>query len=117
MAIRITSMPAGQAPEEIRRAWIGLILPTVGESSPTTSQIGVLGGPSAPENRGGYEVLVQDAVEALEKAGRIEASNWWEDMLPFNYRLVFGKMFCELVPEPAQDLTYAEGGLGIGFSS
>jgi hypothetical protein len=26
-SIRITKVPAGEAPEEIRRAWVGLVLP------------------------------------------------------------------------------------------
>ncbi|MEN9405381.1 MAG: hypothetical protein RLY47_340 [Candidatus Parcubacteria bacterium] len=109
MAIKIISVPAGQAPEEIRRAWVGVVLPTVGESGPTTPQFGVFGGEPAPENQNGYGVLLRDAVEALRAVGKTEAAEWWSDELPPTSILIFGKMFCELVP--THDSTYAEGGL------
>lgn len=47
MKIRITDIPGGEAPLEIRRAWVGLVLPLApGEDGPRTPRTaGVLSGP------------------------------------------------------------------------
>jgi hypothetical protein len=47
MRIRITDIPPGEAPEDVRRAWVGLVLPLArGETGPRTLHTGgVLTGP------------------------------------------------------------------------
>lgn len=95
--IKIIGVPTGEAPQDIREAWVGLVLPTLGASEPSGMEAGVLGGEASPENLGGYHVLAGDAVEALRHAGKGEAANWWDDLLFEDEALIFGKQFCELV--------------------
>ncbi len=94
-SIRIVSTPPGQAPEEIRRQWIGveILLP---EPESGGIQMGVLGGKA--ENTGGYQVETITAIEALRKKSP-EAVEWWEANVPLAEipRLVFSKEVCELV--------------------
>ena len=73
-------------------------------SSPSEEEfplIGVQGGKPAPENQGGYTVGVEQALDALRTAGKTEAAVWWEEnsLLPMLGALVFGKLFCEVIPD------------------
>lgn len=100
--IRITEIPAGEAPENIRKQWVGLILPVdVFLDFKTGIQEGVLGGPPKLENLNGFPVKIEDAINALEEAKKQEAVLWWKNNISFFGRgashLVFGKNVCELL--------------------
>lgn len=93
-AIRIVSRPAGEAPEWVRDAWIGLVLATCGAARPVDARtVGVLTGPrslwkalwlfiSRRSARGrGYLVRVLPAIEQLDAANP-PAAAWWREAAP-----------------------------------
>ena len=60
MKIRIISTPPGEAPEHIRQAWVGLVLPV----------------PGMMRRKGGYLVAADKAIEILSRQAP-EAAKWW----------------------------------------
>ena len=95
MKIRITRTPPGEAPEHIRRAWIGLELPVAKGSSGQQRKLGV-GVHSGPRTwlgvlfailRGrakretGYVVEAKVALDLLA-AHAPEAADWWRTHAP-----------------------------------
>jgi hypothetical protein len=93
--IRIIATPPGEAPEEVRREWIGLDLPLVaGETGPRTVPVGgVLTGARTPlailvklltgqrRYQHGYVIDAPQALVLLaEKAPR--AARWWRECAP-----------------------------------
>src|SRR4051812_44441611 len=92
MHVRITDVPPGEAPEHIRRAWVGLVLPLApGETGPRSARTaGVLTGP-----RGFFMTLAHLLLGRLRRArgyvveGRVavwllgekdpEAAAWWRE--------------------------------------
>ena len=93
--VKIISTPPGQAPEWVRQKWVGLDLPT---SLPIANgiEMGVLGG--KVENRGGYHVNTEVAIEILEKKSP-EAALWWTNNVPVHLmaQLVFKAECCQLI--------------------
>lgn len=99
--IRIVTLPPGEAPESIRRAWVGMELPlAVGEGA--ARQLQTVG---AVSNRGaevstGYLVDGPKALAALE-FGAPEAAAWWRQNAPHvaaaGYRFCFPEEVCEKV--------------------
>jgi hypothetical protein len=97
--IRITALPPGEAPEAVRRAWVGLELPViVGQTQAAKGiTLGVLSRRSvdAPP---GYAVEGRRALAALESASP-EAAAWWRenapDVLAPGYQLIFPAEVCE----------------------
>jgi hypothetical protein len=61
--IKIIKTPPGDAPEAVRKEWVGVIIPLADSDSRPRYTMGIAGG--EPQNQDGYEVLVTDAVEAL----------------------------------------------------
>lgn len=93
-SIKIVAVPPGQAPEQVRREWVGLVIP-LPEQSSGGLQAGVLGG--RPQNVGGYQVSTREALRLLnEKAP--EAAQWFLDRVSLNSQLVFAKDVCEYQP-------------------
>jgi hypothetical protein len=99
--LRILRLPPGEAPEEIRRAWVGMELPLRrGETEPRTLQsVGVVS-QQGPEVTTGYTVDGRRAVAAL--ASQVpEAAAWWRENAPHvvvsGYRLFFPLEVCERV--------------------
>jgi hypothetical protein len=93
-SIRILAKPPGEAPEYIRKAWVGVVIPLSEEPS-LGHQTGVLGGKAT--NIDGYIVNTTDAIEALRKTSPI-AAEWWDQNLSQNMvHLVFAKSVCQLV--------------------
>lgn len=92
--IKIVSAPPGFAPEEIRKEWIDIELPT------EDAMDDGCGARSGHSNDGGYRVRPQDAIDALKLAGKTEAVNFWT---PFaNQRFfIFKKECCEEISIPA----------------
>lgn len=97
-SVKIISTPTGEAPEEVRKAWVGLHLSIEGLHK--GSSRGVLGGAPAPENQNGYLVSYATAREALVLAGRQNAADWWDmtEIAQTDGSLVFGQQFCEYFP-------------------
>jgi hypothetical protein len=95
--IRITDTPQGDAPEEIRRAWIGLELPLAdGQTAARTLEVtGVLSDDSRTAT--GYAVTGHTAVKLLESHAPA-AADWWRENAPHvlvnNYQLVFHTDVC-----------------------
>jgi hypothetical protein len=97
--IRIVKAPPGEAPQEIREAWIGLVLPTNEQTMQIGDrQVGALGG--KPQNLGGYKVDGATAITILGEANP-EAAQWWHSNAPIALQntLVFAKEVCEEVPD------------------
>lgn len=90
--IKIISTPPGFAPEEIRKQWVGIEIPIMGIENPKTAGNIRTG----TENLGGYEVSPKEAVDALKKAGKDEAVEFWT---PYTSapKFVFKKEVCELI--------------------
>jgi hypothetical protein len=95
MNIRIVRRPDGEAPEDIRDAWIGLLLPVVPSHSRLVERrsFGVLSGPrsrlafrfKAMFGRGtskqGYMVYTLLAIDILEDVNPLAAA-WWKTNVP-----------------------------------
>jgi hypothetical protein len=111
--VRIVACPAGEAPDEVRQAWVGLELPVLaglfgGRRLVLTA--GVLSGPRTwPQRLGalvarrfdirfGYAVNALDAVNILGKKSPMAAS-WWRarcsHLLDGKHALVFTTDVCE----------------------
>jgi hypothetical protein len=117
MEIRIVAVPPGEAPEAIRRAWVGLILPLApGEiGARAIPGFGVLTGPRSLLGKlwrlltnqyildMQYAVLVDDAIEVLEEASPTAAA-WWRENTPHLIRkggfFGFAAEVCEEIAEP-----------------
>src|SRR3569832_1540292 len=97
--IRIVSLPPGEAPEEIRKARIGLLLPLapgdLGVRMPRASA-GVLSGPRSLlglllmtfrklDVVDGYAVMTLDAIAILE-GQHPDAAQWWRENVPHLFK-------------------------------
>src|SRR2546427_1985810 len=113
--VRIISVPPGEAPADIRRAWVGLTLPIVGRGPMTGFGTGVLTGPKSilellwrlvsfrMQVHEGYAVDVATGIDMLAKA-RPDAAAWWRHAAPHLFRrghhFVFARDCCQPVEEP-----------------
>jgi hypothetical protein len=94
----IKSTPPGEAPEHIRRAWVGLTLPLApAEIKPRTLEtVGVISNRD-PEMTMGYAVDGRKAVQFLA-SHEPEAAAWWRNNAPHvlagGYRLFFPREVC-----------------------
>jgi hypothetical protein len=91
--VKIVRAPAGEAPDWVREAWVGLVLPLKEAGLQTVPSIGVLSGPrSALQSlwamlagrrltTTGYLTPAPRAIEVLERA-RPEAAAWWRENAP-----------------------------------
>lgn len=75
--IEIIATPAGEAPDWVREAWVGCILPIRGPARVLTSS-GVISG--NPERVPGYCVPLEEALRSLERRGQKDAANWWRNL-------------------------------------
>jgi hypothetical protein len=112
MHIRIVSTPPGEAPEEVRAAWIGLVVPAAVPGVRPFSTSGVLSGPKSRlgrlfsslfgrfEVQNGYLVEACQAVELLSRHAP-EAAKWWREATPHlitpGKYLVFSAESCQEV--------------------
>jgi hypothetical protein len=97
----ILQTPPGDAPEEVRRAWIGVELPlNRWENTPRLKEtVGVL----SDRIEGyamGFSIAGRKAVNALAKQAP-DAASWWRENAPHvlanRYQLFFPLEFCERV--------------------
>lgn len=131
MPIRISSRPAGDAPDWVRDAWIGLTLPTR-QTSPRVWRAmklanwrgnvflrlwDMLRGKSY--RCSGYAVNGKAAVAVLEKS-RPDAADWWKThagpMVTGRSGLIFDAACCEQVDGPTSlaDALWGTGGRSTG---
>lgn len=90
--IKIIKTPPGQAPEHIRDQWVGVEILTQNEKDDGT------GLRDGVENIGGYKVSPTDAINALKKAGKKEAADyWWKEHNLGAISLIFRSDCCEEV--------------------
>jgi hypothetical protein len=97
--IRIIAVPPGEAPEFVRRAWVGLELPVVAGQvqADTGVALGVVS--HRPVNApAGYAVDSKAAVAILQSASP-EIAAWWRENAPAavasGYQLIFPADVCE----------------------
>jgi hypothetical protein len=108
--LRIHSTPPGEAPEEIRRAWVGteLPLPAVEAEPGPLQTVGVLN-QEDPIVMTGYAVDGRAAVAALARRSP-EAAAWWRQNAPHvvasGYRLFFPSRVVDLQRKPASRARY-----------
>ena len=93
LCIKIIAVPPGFAHEEIRRAWVGIVIPLARvadlEKSPASGlRLGTA-------NLSVYVVRREEAVKALRKMGKTVAARYWSS-LPAGEYLEFRKDVCEL---------------------
>lgn len=123
-SILITTTPPGQAPLDVRAAWVGVRLEIAGgnDAKPRRydvvgihTRIGGLGWkirkflhlPQPAEDVWvGYEVEFLPALRALEAAGRTAAVQWWTQHVPHllhpGRTVVFPASSCQLAAEEAE---------------
>lgn len=99
LRIRIIATPPGEAPEEIRRAWVGMELPLAREESRPRklNTVGVLSHYETATTLG-YIVDGRTAVDLLA-SHEPHAAEWWRENAPhvvaFGYQLIFPAEVCE----------------------
>ena len=98
--IRIIDTPPGEAPQHIREAWIGCVLPVIavpGEPRARSVCRGVLTG-KRTEDRDRYLVPAPDAIAVLARRDR-DAAQWWRESVPSGIApgrlLAFPEEVCE----------------------
>ncbi len=111
------AIPPGEAPEEVRRAWVGVTipLPLFHKRSKAWRTAGVLTGPKTLfarlsslwsgrlKRESGYAVSVIEAIAALEAANPV-AAKWWRENAPHLVRpgraFVFSSEVCVVEEGP-----------------
>jgi hypothetical protein len=92
MLVKIVDVPPGEAPEWVRREWVGLVLPVLAgaEGPQRLTSYGVLSGPRTmlgrlwqrltgrAITRPQFLVAVVDAIDVLG-ASSPDAADWWWD--------------------------------------
>ncbi len=122
MKIRIKSTPLGEAPEQVRQAWIGLEIPVPARFSGRRKKwgVGVLSGPRSlygflvafvfghVQRYEGYTVSARVAVELLAVRSP-EAADWWRKHAPHLFtrerHFIFPAENCEEIPEDHDQLS------------
>lgn len=101
MTILIIKTPTGEAPLEIRQAWVGLKLQSDGLApAATTNPIGILTRKPIEDSQDVWLVPQHEAIETLEKHNP-QAAKWWKDHdYPRPWDFTFQKD--EAVPLPNQ---------------
>ena len=113
--IRIIGVPAGEAPEHVRQAWVGLTLPVL-RGPMRFPSIGVVTGPKTyfggiaafltgrTSPAYGYAVDTRTAVDVLAAANP-EAAHWWRANVPHLFKsgqaLIFDAEVCQEEPSGA----------------
>ena len=99
--VRVVETPRGEAPPEIREAWVGVDLPLRSwETQPGTVKSGSLLTPGGPVLDHGYAVAGRSAIQALALHSP-DAAAWWRanagQVLESGFRFVFPAEVCEPV--------------------
>lgn len=93
-SIEIIATPAGEAPEWVRQAWVGVVIPLVESKVVTTKGIGVITSAKAGwlsclwwqltgriQSYTGYVVRFDDAISRLSVLSP-DAARWWRQNTP-----------------------------------
>lgn len=112
MLIKIISVPEGEAPPEIREAWVGLILPVSRGTGILPSgafmRKGVESGQFAPPEKG-FAVMSSDAIQVLKLTGKTNAASYWTDhdaRVP-THELIFRRPECQPIgPLPLSEVQF-----------
>lgn len=120
MRVKIVALPAGEAPEDIRKAWIGLVLPLAPEDGngpikeigygvlSRKSALGILGRlwrriTGRPNSSRQYAVPADEALAILTQTAP-DAASWWRMNAPYLFgvgdRFGFASEVCEEVTYP-----------------
>lgn len=99
MKIMITGIPPGEAPLNIRKQWVGLVLETRGRA--VLAVQGILTGKLTNEDCEGYLVPVDATLLKLPS----EAASWWRQNCPYmiGRTFVFDASVCAELERPNQD--------------
>ncbi len=73
--IMIVKVPRGEAPEEIKKAWVGMVLPCIGKFPPYGA-LGALSGKPAESYGLNFLVHQDDALKVLHQK-QPAAAKWW----------------------------------------
>lgn len=94
--IKIIDVPPGQAPEWVRKEWVGLVMPIAKNLPSFTIAMGVLGGKA--ENPNGYPIETLVAIQILKEKSP-DAARWWEAHVNpvFMRWLVFKEEVCQVI--------------------
>lgn len=98
---KVTKVPCGEAPEWVRQAWVGCVMPLAEDLPEGSEVVGVLSFRLQPY-QGGFSVSFTEAMKALTP--HPNALEWWlTNMAPVQRCgwLVFGSDECQLVQAPA----------------
>ena len=76
-SVKITAVPAGEAPLWVRKSWFGLVLPCEPIVGFSGEEKGALSG-GKTENRYGFNVPQHKALEILGKQ-KPQAATWWKE--------------------------------------
>jgi hypothetical protein len=97
LKIEIIKTPDGQAPEWVRKEWVGIVLPVAEDVPSGLKQTGVLGG--QPCIAKGYPVSTEEAIKLLNNKSP-KAAGWWQENISpiFMPYLLFGEQSCEVKP-------------------
>ncbi len=101
--IRVLKMLDGEAPDEVRRAWIGLILAALNGPDGPVHQVGTKGVTSGEAQgiKAAYLVPTAAALTVLSQANPA-AARWWQDNISYaasDRPLVFPAEACEVVAD------------------
>ena len=113
--IEIIAVPNGEAPDWVRREWVGVRLPVLFDGPHDWAVQGVVSGPrmwlmqvlhnwlKRPVMQHGYMVSSPLAIDLLAERSP-EAAAWWRDVVPHlahaNSTLIFESRVCRVVPAP-----------------
>ncbi len=87
--VKVIKTPVGEAPELVRRQWVGVVLETTGPVQPLW-EMELLTGADRLERRFGYEVKYDKAINAL-KTHSPAAADWFKENVRFkSANLTFG---------------------------
>ena len=118
MHIKIIDIPPGEAPEDVRRAWIGVVIPLARKSANPVRRrgFGVLSGPrirlvafvrwlvGGGSREHGYIVDAKTAFDLLASHDRV-AHEWWREHTPHLFherqQLLFHDHACEVIDKEA----------------
>jgi hypothetical protein len=95
MKIKIVATPPGFAPEDIRKRWVGIVMPTLGKECSREANAGHRLG---RQNLGGYKVRGSDAMQCLKTHDPI-AYEYWEQFCLEDTVLIFKADVCEEVTD------------------
>ena len=95
--VLIVATPPGEAPEWVRKEWVGLTMPVAKNVPSRTYLAGVVSGRKADQFTSGYIIETRIALQIL-KEKNAGAYQWWVgNVSPMPPWLVFDSCACQLL--------------------